>query len=225
MDCSDLKDDLLEVLYGEASAETRGRLQDHQRGCAACRDEWAAMQRVRRDLAEWRVPEEPSGRPTRSLGARLGFSRGLAAAAVLLLSLGGAVGLSGIEFRFEKGPVHVHLGRRAQAEDVQRALAEQEKRHLEQVAALTHVSAASPAPAGDEALLRRVVELIQESEARQATTLRAGLRELSEQTAAQRRYDLARVSAGLSYLDGKTGQQVARTTELMGYVLQASQKR
>jgi glycosyltransferase involved in cell wall biosynthesis len=49
-----------------------------------------------------------------------------------------------------------------------------------------------------------------------------GCRERAE---AQRRYDLARVSAGLSYLDGKTGQQVARTTELMGYVLQASQKR
>ena len=30
---------------------------------------------------------------------------------------------------------------------------------------------------------------------------------------------------GLSYLDGKNGQNVARTTELMGYVLEAAQKR
>jgi hypothetical protein len=33
------------------------------------------------------------------------------------------------------------------------------------------------------------------------------------------------VSAGFSYLEGRTGLQVARTTELMGHVLQASQKK
>jgi hypothetical protein len=39
---------------------------------------------------------------------------------------------------------------------------------------------------------------------------------------AQRRVDLARVAAGLSYLDGRHGQQLARTNELMGYVLEAA---
>jgi hypothetical protein len=34
--------------------------------------------------------------------------------------------------------------------------------------------------------------------------------------------DLARVAAGLSYLDGRHGQQLARTNELMGYVLEAA---
>ena len=34
--------------------------------------------------------------------------------------------------------------------------------------------------------------------------------------------DLARVAAGLSYLDGQYGQQVARTNELMSYVLDAT---
>jgi hypothetical protein len=36
---------------------------------------------------------------------------------------------------------------------------------------------------------------------------------------------MARVAASLSYLDGRHGQQLARTNELMGYVLAASQKR
>jgi hypothetical protein len=37
---------------------------------------------------------------------------------------------------------------------------------------------------------------------------------------------MARVAASLSYLDGRHGQQLARTNELMGYVLEASaQKR
>ena len=41
----------------------------------------------------------------------------------------------------------------------------------------------------------------------------------------RRRVDMAQVAASLSYLDGRHGEQLARTNELMGYVLQASQKR
>jgi len=82
------------------------------------------------------------------------------------------------------------------------------------------------APALDEpAVLRRVEEMIRASEQRQALAMRTSLLELGERTEARRRYDLARVAAGLSYLDGRAGQNVARTTELMGYVLEASQKR
>jgi hypothetical protein len=80
-------------------------------------------------------------------------------------------------------------------------------------------------PGGDAELLERVAALIRESEARQAQRFNASLRDLGQQSEAQRRYDLARISAGFSYLEGKTGQQVARTTELMGYMLEASQKR
>jgi hypothetical protein len=237
MDCSDFKDDLLDVLYGEADTRTRSRLEDHQRVCAACREEVAGMQRLRRDLAEWRVEERP-GQPGASLGPRLGWWRGVAAAAALLLAAGGALGLSGVEVAFERGPVRVRLGRGGQDEELKRLIAQQEERHRQEMAVLARTPALPSAtdseargvagytpPIERDAVLRRVSELIQESEARQASVLKAGLQELSERTKAQRRYDLARVSAGLSYLDGKTGQQVARTTELMGYVLQASQKR
>ena len=55
--------------------------------------------------------------------------------------------------------------------------------------------------------------------------LSASLTDLTARAETQRRLDMARVSAGLSYLDGRTGQQVARTTELMGYLLQASQQK
>jgi hypothetical protein len=104
-------------------------------------------------------------------------------------------------------------------------LDEREARLREETAAAIRASAA-PLPAhDDETVLVKVREMIRESEARQAVRLGATLADFTERTDAQRRYDLARVSAGLSYLDGKTGQNVARTTELMGYVLQASQKR
>lgn len=228
MDCSDVRDDLLDVLYGEADAETRRRLQTHESECAACRDELAAMQRLRRDLAEWRVSSEASGRPApRPLWARLHLPRGVAAAAVLLLAAGGAVGLSGVEVQFEKGPVKVRLGRsgNGQEDEPRRLPAPAEERDRRGTIPVAAVAETEPSPGTDELFLRRIEGLIRESEARQASALRTGLLELSERTEAQRRYDMARVSAGLSYLDGKTGQQVARTTELMGYVLQASQKR
>ena len=67
--------------------------------------------------------------------------------------------------------------------------------------------------------------LIRESEARQTVVLDASLRGLAERSDAQRREDMAQVSAGFSYLEGRTGLQVARTTELMGHVLSASQKK
>ena len=65
--------------------------------------------------------------------------------------------------------------------------------------------------------------LIKQSETRQAAAFAAGLTELQERSEAQRRVDMAQMGAGLSYLEGKTGLQAARTTELMGKVLQASQ--
>ena len=78
---------------------------------------------------------------------------------------------------------------------------------------------------GLEPVLQSVRELIRDSEARQADTLEARLAGFEERADARRRYDMARISAGLSYLDGKAGQQAARTTELVSYMLQASQPR
>jgi hypothetical protein len=77
----------------------------------------------------------------------------------------------------------------------------------------------------EQATLARVARLIEDSEARQAVLVGASMASLREEADARRRYDLAQVGAGLSYLEGKTGLQAARTTELMGHVLLAAQKR
>ena len=67
--------------------------------------------------------------------------------------------------------------------------------------------------------------MIHESETRQDEARLASLRVLRQRAETQRQYDLARMSAGLAYLDGKAGLQAARTTELVGHVLQASQQK
>jgi hypothetical protein len=204
MGCTDLRGEMMDVLYGEATPAAARMVEEHVAVCAACREEMGALRRLRQDLSAWRLPE--SVRP-RSRRAAAHTAWLLAAAASLLLCVGGGLGLVLAEARFKQ------------------VLDQHEARYREEMAAAIRASAAPASERGDEAVLGKVRELIRQSEAREAVRLNASLADLSERTDAQRRYDLARVSAGLSYLDGKTGQNVARTTELMGYVLQASEKR
>jgi len=223
MECQAFRDDLLDVLYGEADAATRDRFEEHARGCAACREELSALRGLRRDLSAWSLP--PALRPR---GRRLAYAwRPLAVAAGVLLALGGALGLSGSELRYEQGRVAFRLGRAATpaVEDtVEQRMAELEARHRREMQALRDDLARERAGA-EAALLARVSDLVRGSEARQAGLVGARVAGLRDEVAAQRRYDLAQVGAGFSYLEGKTGLQAARTTELMGHVLQATQKR
>jgi hypothetical protein len=215
MECSVLRDERLDVLYGEADPVTRARVEEHLAACSTCREEMAALRVLRGQLAAWEVPQ--GLRKTVRLRPAQGF---LAAAAVLLLAVGAAFGLSGSEVRYEKGELAFRLGG---DRDLRRLLAEQDARHHEEIQALQ--ASISAAPRAEPALLPQVEEMIQKSESRQGELLRTSLGDWSAKKEAQRRYDMARISAGLSYLDGKNGQHVARTTELMGYVLEAAQKR
>jgi len=224
MECEGFRDDRLDVLYGEADADTARRVDAHHEVCASCREEMAALRRVRRDLAAWELPKAVVPRPA---PARRAWT-GLAAAAALVVATGAGLVLSGAEVRRDPGALTLRW--RPAGADLQALLARQEERHRAELAALrAELLPAAGAPAArsavDEALLRRAQQLVRESEARQEARWTAQLAAFGERQETQRRYDLARVSAGLSYLEGKTGQDVVRTTELMGYVLQASQKK
>ncbi len=206
MECTSYRDVMLDVLYGDATPEEAKRLEEHVAVCGVCREELLAFRRVRSNLRSYRLPAfEPPRRPQRP-GA---WPRGLlAAAAAVLLALGAGLGRL------------VHFERR---------LATQEARHAQAIAALEAALAArgtpAAAPTGTDDTFQRVEALLKESEARQGRRVEESLRELAQRTEAQRRYDLARVSAGLAYLDGRTGQHAARTTELMGHVLQVAEKK
>jgi hypothetical protein len=223
MDCHAFRDDLLDVLYGEADAPTRARFDRHQQDCAGCRAELAALRGVRRDLAAWPLPAALRPRPL----ARASAWRPLAVAAGVLLALGAALGLSGSELRYGPDRVAFRLGRAAGTQPdprLEQRLAALEARHRQEMQALRHELAGERA-AAEAALAARVASLVRDSEARQAVLVGASVATLRDEVAAQRRYDLAQVGAGFSYLEGKTGLQAARTTELMGHVLQAAQKR
>jgi hypothetical protein len=219
MACNDFRDQLMETLYGEASAEARVAFEAHTLQCASCRAELESLGDLRRTLVSWKTPRfrRQTPRYARPLW-------GLAAAAALLLALGGAVGLAGVEFQYAKGPVTVRLGR-GDATASRRAALEQ--RRQDEIAALKSSFAPDALPvsaSSDPACARMAAQLVRASEARQMQWMRTRLTELDAQNAAQRRYDLARISASLAYLDGRSGQQLARTSELMGQVLRVSDK-
>jgi hypothetical protein len=206
-----LSEDKVDVLYGEADIEVRARVEAHLAACAACRDEMGSLARVRQDLAAWQLPRaRPAYTPR-------GFvlPRWLAAAATLLVGIGLGLGASG----------YVSLRRALAAQEARATALEQGQRRAE--AALA-AALASPRPAAaDPAALAslvdaRVAEQLRTSETRQARQLELRLAGFGDRVEAQRRVDLARVAAGLSYLDGRHGQQLARTNELMGYVLQTA---
>jgi hypothetical protein len=223
MECDAFREDLLDVLYGEADSATAHRFNEHQARCAACREEIASFRRLRQDLDGWAV----TPKRTLTFPAAVRPLRWLAAAAGLVAMLGGALVLAKGEIRYPNGQVALRLAPSAEdTAELRRLLAEQAARHQGEIAALK-AAAVQPVAAGTspdrEALLAEVRRWIKESETRQAAAFAAGLTELEERSQAQRRVDLAQVGAGLSYLEGKTGLQAARTTELMGKVLLASQ--
>ena len=231
MDCTTARERSVELLYGEADPETRRLLEAHHAGCEACRADFDALRGVRRALGEWKLPFSVE-RPLRlSLPQRASRWPLLAAAAGLILATGLSLRLASARVELRGGPVLLSLGGPSTGE-IEARLAAQEARHRDELRALAarvEQVAAVPAtgegsPAGDETLaeLRRLVSL---ESRRQQEELRASLARYEERAEARRRYDLARVSAGLSYLEGRTGQQVARTTELMNYVLKASQEK
>jgi hypothetical protein len=217
MDCDAFRDEMMDLLYGEAAPATARRLEEHQSACGPCREELTSMRRLRRDLASWHLPETLGRGPDRRSG-----KPALAVAAAIVLLVGGGWAARGSELRYEQGRLSFRLGQGAPTSEIQEALAAQERRHQAELQALRRSMAAS---AAQEETLRKVQQWISESEARQATLVATGLSRLEERTEARRQFDLAQVGAGLSYLDGKAGLQAARTTELMGHVLQASQRK
>ena len=209
-----LQGDKLDVLYGEADSATLARVGLHLESCAACRDEMAALRGLRRDLGAWRLPL-----------ARPGFTpRGfvvphwLAAAALVVLGFAATLGASG----------YLSLRRALAAQEARASQLERQQR--ESLAALQASLARTPVSATDtQALVARVEagldERFRSSEAQQAERLERLFAAWQERAEVRRRVDMAQVAASLSYLDGRHGEQLARTNELMGYVLQASQKR
>jgi hypothetical protein len=219
MDCSVVRDDMMDVLYGEADAEVAERFETHRRACAACRDELQSLEAVRRDLQSW---DTPAVRPARRFLAPVW--RSWAAAAAVTLAFTSGLLVARTEIQVQDGAVQVRFApatNPAASTDTRATLVRDEVRA--QLAALKQVPAPARVSTDQPALLQEVQEMIRQSEARQAVMLRSGLSELWQTAEARRREDIARISAGFSYLESKTGVEAAKTSELMNRFLRVSE--
>ena len=206
--------DKMDLLYGEADAESRARVEPHLAGCAACRHEMEGLRALRGELRAWQLPRARPAFVPRGIVV----PRWLAAAAVFLAALGATLGATG----------YAGMRRALAAQEARSAALEARQREAQTALEAALLRGALPATNAEALLARvdaRVDERLRTNETRQAQRLDLRLASWNERVEAQRRLDLARVAAGLSYLDGRHGQQLARTNELMGYVLEASQKR
>jgi hypothetical protein len=222
MDCNSVRDDMLDALYGEAGELALARLRAHHAECAACRGEYESLGRLREQLRTWTAPERRPAAPADARVRRNAYR--LAAAAALVLALGAALRLSGASFEYNRGPLTLRVGDSGPGLRAELAALEaRHRRELDELRASLRDANAGVATGGVS--LKQVSELLERSQQRQAADWEARFTGFERRADAQRRYDMARISAGLSYLDGKTGQHVARTTELMGYMLRAAQEK
>jgi hypothetical protein len=222
MDCSGFRDDMMDVLYGEAAPETAERFAAHVSACDACQAELGSLRGVRQDLQAW---GEPRPRARLLTFLRLPSMRSMAAAAAIVIAFGAGL-LASRSMQVRDGEVAFRW-RGGESAEMRDQLAKHEAAHQAEIQALkAQLVSTQPGgggPAGDENLnLRRVLELIHESEARQTMLLQTSLSQLGEHTEAQRRYDLAQIAAGLSYLESKTGADIARTNKTMSEILKVA---
>jgi hypothetical protein len=172
---------------------------------------------------------------------------GLAAAATLVLGL--SAGLANLEVRYDASGVLVRTGwsgasaaaqvgprsEPARAPDATSpawraelaALERQLREELLATAADRQPGALATAGirgrSSDAELLRRVQALVDESEVRQQRNLALRVAELARDFEFQRKTDLVQIQQGMGRLEGRTEAEVARTRELMNYIVRVSQ--
>ena len=113
--------------------------------------------------------------------------------------------------------------------DVRAALASLESRLRTEMAnvrtASAPASAAGSAGLDRVAFVKQVEGLIEASERRQQRELAFRLAQAMQDVDTQRRSDMVRIENGLGQIEGLTGQEVARQSRMINYLMRTSQER
>jgi hypothetical protein len=230
----DSKELLISFVYDELDAAEREEARRHLASCAECRAEVAGLRTTQRHLATWAPPEPDLGfrivrnsAPVAPVAAprTRGALWGLAAAAVLVLAAGAAI--ANLDVRYDangfamhtgwsrpvtSGPSGVAAGAPGGVEVVdwkrEAEALNQRVRQLE--ASLSTVSTAHAKPS-DAAVLERVSQLVDESEARQQRVMAARLSQLTRDLDARRKVDLAVIDQGFIRLQNTSGAELRQS--------------
>jgi hypothetical protein len=238
--CDD-KATLVAYLYGEVDAATRAGIEVHLATCDACAQEVTALGDVRSELGLWVPPDaelgfaivkksEPAAtvlRPARWWNTVPVWAQ--AAAAVLVLAAGAAI--ANIQVRSDANGLVVTTGWMTPAattvatpapvaDDAWRlalTTLEGQLRNEIQAARAQDAERVAARPA-DDATIRRVQQLLAESEHRQERTLALRLTQFTRDMNMQRRADLMRITSSLGTMEG----QVLRNRQYINNVVRAS---
>lgn len=231
---------LVAHVYEDGEIAVREAVARHLEQCASCRAQVEGLRQTRRHLDAWTPPAptlgfeigeaiDPTGASAPWHERALPWWRAplpawaQAAAALLVFGAGLAVGLAR-----DAGNASLAPTQAAVAEVSLPDLVALEERVRAEMADLRRVSAAVTPPSPDAAILRRVEELVAESEARQRREFTLRSVELARDVEAQRRVDIASVRESLGQLQGVTGVELRQQREAIqrfnNYLVSVSQQ-
>jgi anti-sigma factor RsiW len=230
-------DALMGYLYDEASPEQQRAVALHLARCAACAAEIDGLNATRQELDTWRPPAMALGfriaaapEPVAPIAVAPWWQRPMpawmqAAAAVVVFAAGLAAGtarqapsvaaVSGAGGR-TASPVVATAGPAASNTVSRSELASLEQRLRSEMNAIRTVAAPRIDAAGgsEEAVVRRVQALVQESEQRQRRELVLRTAELFRDFEMQRRQDMVNVQQSIRQVEGITGAEFRQQREM-----------
>jgi Putative zinc-finger len=246
------KELLVGYLYDDVDPGERRAMETHLLSCGDCRGELKDLRSTRTRLASWAPPAPElefhvvrgaDAPPPRARSWSISPAWGLAAAAVLVLSVASAI--ANIEVKYGPDGLTVRTGAlratsapvaaqgpapvAAQDVAVQRQLQTigQRLHDLEAAAdtrpVLTSVhTSATQAPPPD--LLRAVRQLISDSENRQEQELARRISQVLRDFEGARRVDLDRTQRALAEMQGMTDTTIIRTQQIENHLLRVAQQ-
>lgn len=232
------KELLVGYVYDELEAVERKAIQQHLASCRECRDEAQALRGTRSHLAAWQVPADvPSLQPIAAGVApatrfRVRSGWGLAAAAALVLAAASAI--ANLQIQTVDGGLVIRTGwSQPASQQASNAAPQTPAISREELAAVlqrinqletalaTQPSAApitpvshTPGATTDAEVLRRVRQLIADSESRQQQALAARLMQGMREMQAAHTSDLMRVERATNQLQGVFNDEVLRAREM-----------
>jgi hypothetical protein len=240
-------------LYGEMDSDERVVFDRHLVACAPCRAELVDLRDVRSELARWASPElsghvpfnveiprqpiavaRPRSIPVWAQAIAASLLLGVAAGVANLdVSYSQAAGLSvrtgwrhPVEATSSPAPtVPASVQESASAAPWKADLASLERdlrRALDQRPVATTIAASN---SGDEVLLRRVRQLVQDSERRQESEVALRVAEAVREFQMQRQADLVKIDRTLGLMQNRTGLEVMRTQRQMNSLAQQVSQR
>lgn len=246
---------IVAYLYGEMEADERALFDRHLIACAPCRAELADLRGVRSELARSAAPELPEHIPFDVAVPGFGAGSGKAARSIPVwaqaiaaaLILGVAAGVANLDVTYSRtSGLSIRTGWRHPADSnsattVAPALAVQTtsstsaapwkndltalERELRADIDRQPVAVQTVASSTDDAVLRKVRQLVQDSEKRQENELALRMAEAVRELQTQRYADLAKIDRTLGFMQNRTGMEVMRTQRQMNSLAQQVSQR